>query len=123
MEALIAVTLGCMVASGVYLLLRARIFPVILGLTMLSYAANLFVFTMGRLTRHGAPVGEKIAEASKSAEKAAEIVPQLADPLPQALVLTAIVISFGMTAFAVALAVKGMGTLGTDHVDGKGEVP
>lgn len=116
METLIAIVLGVLVACGVYLLLRARIFPVILGLTLLSYAANLFVFTMGRLTRDGAPVGEAIKHAAKTGE-----VSQFADPLPQALVLTAIVIGFGMTAFVVALAVKGMGTLETDHVDGKEE--
>jgi multicomponent K+:H+ antiporter subunit C len=103
-----------MVASGVYLLLRARTYPVVLGLTMLSYAANLFVFSMGRLTLDGPPVGHAIEEAAKTGD-----VAHLADPLPQALVLTAIVISFGMTAFIVALSVKGMATLETDHVDGE----
>lgn len=116
METLIAICLGTLVASGIYLLLRARLFPVILGLTLLSYAANLFVFTMGRLTREGAPVGDAIKHAAKTGD-----VAKFADPLPQALVLTAIVIGFGMTAFVVALAVKGMGTLDTDHVDGKEE--
>lgn len=116
METLIAIVLGTLVASGVYLVLRSRLFPVILGLTLISYAANLFVFSMGRLTRKGAPVGDAIKHAAKTGE-----VSQFADPLPQALVLTAIVIGFGMTAFAVALAVKGMGTLDTDHVDGEEE--
>lgn len=116
METVIAISLGTLVASGIYLLLRARMFPVILGLTLLSYAANLFVFTMGRLTRDGAPVGGAIKKVAKTGE-----VAPFADPLPQALVLTAIVIGFGMTAFVVALAVKGMGTLETDHVDGRTE--
>jgi multicomponent K+:H+ antiporter subunit C len=119
-EALVAAALGALVASGIYLVLRARIYPVILGLTLLSYAANLFLFSMGRLRRNAAPVGETIKKASGGPEQAAKLVPGLADPLPQALVLTAIVIGFGMTAFIAALAVKGVGTLGTDHVDGKG---
>jgi len=113
-ETLIAIVLGALVASGIFLVLRSRLYPVVLGLTLISYAANLFVFSMGRLARDGAPVGDPIEHAAKTGE-----VAQFADPLPQALVLTAIVIGFGMTAFFVALTVKGMGTLGTDHVDGE----
>lgn len=105
MEALYAITLGVLVASGVYLLLRARIFPVVLGLTLISYAVNLFLFAMGRLVT-GAP-----AVLGKATE--------FADPLPQALVLTAIVIDFAMTAFVLVLALRGMGELRTDHVDGQ----
>ncbi|KHL68514.1 Na+/H+ antiporter subunit C [Pseudomonas flexibilis] len=105
MEALYAITLGVLVASGVYLLLRARIFPVVLGLTLISYAVNLFLFAMGRLVT-GAP-----AVIGKSTE--------FADPLPQALVLTAIVIGFAMTAFVLVLALRGMGELRSDHVDGQ----
>jgi multicomponent K+:H+ antiporter subunit C len=105
MEALYAVTLGVLVASGIYLLLRARIFPVVLGLTLISYAVNLFLFAMGRLVT-GAP-----AVIGKSVE--------FADPLPQALVLTAIVISFGMTAFIIMLSLKARAELGTDQVDGR----
>ena len=111
MEALIASAIGVMIAGGVYLVLRARTFPVILGLTLVSYAVNLFVFSTGRLALDGAPVGEGIHHISDPSK--------FADPLPQALVLTAIVISFGMTAFVVALALKGEATLQTDHVDGK----
>lgn len=105
MEALYAITLGVLVASGVYLLLRGRIFPVVLGLTLISYAVNLFLFAMGRLAT-GVP-----AVVGKSAE--------MGDPLPQALVLTAIVIGFAMTAFVLVLALRGMGELRTDHVDGQ----
>ena len=105
MEAVFAITLGVLTASGVYLLLRARIFPVVMGLTLISYAVNLFIFSMGRLGT-GVP-----AVIVKSAEHA--------DPLPQALVLTAIVIGFAMTAFVVVLALRGMGELKTDHVDGE----
>ena len=110
MEALVAVTIGTLVACGVYLLLRARTFPVVLGLTLLSYAANVFLFMMGRLTT-GRP---------------AVISPDsvgYADPLTQALVLTAIVIGFAMTAFVVILALRARGDLGTDHVDGREDKP
>lgn len=105
MEALFAITLGVLTSSGVYLLLRARIFPVVLGLTLISYAVNLFIFAMGRLGT-GVP-----AVIGRSAE--------YGDPLPQALVLTAIVIGFAMTAFVVVLALRGLGELKTDHVDGE----
>ncbi|MCQ4288007.1 Na+/H+ antiporter subunit C [Pseudomonas stutzeri] len=105
MEAVLAITLGIMMASGVYLLLRARIFPVVMGLTLISYAVNLFIFSMGRLAT-GVP-----AVIGRSAE--------YGDPLPQALVLTAIVIGFAMTAFIVVLSLRGLGELRTDHVDGR----
>ena len=105
MEAVLAITLGVMMASGVYLLLRARVFPVVMGLTLISYAVNLFIFAMGRLAT-GVP-----AVIGKSAE--------YGDPLPQALVLTAIVIGFAMTAFVVVLSLRGLGELKTDHVDGE----
>ncbi|MCQ4257634.1 Na+/H+ antiporter subunit C [Stutzerimonas stutzeri] len=105
MEIVFAVTLGVMMTSGVYLVLRARIFPVVMGLTLISYAVNLFIFAMGRLST-GVP-----AIIGASAE--------YGDPLPQALVLTAIVIGFAMTAFVVVLALRGLGELRTDHVDGR----
>ena len=85
MELLFALTLGLLTTCGVYLLLRARTFPVVVGLTLI-----------GRAAEH-------------------------ADPLPQALVLTAIVIGFAMTAFALVLALRGQGELDNDHVDGKGD--
>lgn len=103
MELLIASAIGLMTAAGVYLVLRARTFPVVLGLTFLSYAVNLFIFASGGI-RVGAPpvVG---AQA------------RYADPLPQALVLTAIVISFGMTAYLIVLAMQARAATGSDHVD------
>jgi multicomponent K+:H+ antiporter subunit C len=104
-EGLIALAVGLMTGCGVYLLLRARTFPVVLGLTLLSYAVNLFLFAMGRLTI-GAPA---IIEPARAA---------YTDPLPQALVLTAIVIGFGMTAFVVVLSLRALADLGNDHVDG-----
>ncbi|MFI8747424.1 Na+/H+ antiporter subunit C [Pseudomonas sp. NPDC077186] len=105
MEALFAVALGILTASGVYLLLRARTFPVVMGLTLISYAVNLFLFAMGRLQGGASTV---IGQGS-----------HYADPLPQALVLTAIVIGFAMTAFVVVLALRSVGELSTDHVDGR----
>jgi len=106
MEALIALVIGVLTACGVYLSLRARTFPVVLGLTLMSYAVNLFLFVTGRLMI-GAP---PIIQGGRT---------EYADPLPQALVLTAIVISFGMTAFVVILALRGRAELGNDHVDGQ----
>lgn len=104
MEALLALVIGVLTACGVYLLLRARSFPVVLGLTFLSYAVNLFLFAMGRLTIGRAPV---IAAGAAG----------YADPVPQALVLTAIVIGFAMTAFVIVLALRARAELGDDRVD------
>lgn len=106
MEALMALIIGVLSACGVYLVLRARTFPVVLGLTFLSYAVNLFLFAMGRLVIGQPPV---ISEGAKA----------YADPLPQALVLTAIVIGFAMTAFVIVLALKARAELDNDHVDGQ----
>ncbi len=106
MEALLAIVIGVLTACGVYLVMRARTFPVVLGLTFLSYAVNLFLFAMGRLVIGQPPI---IADSAAG----------YADPLPQALVLTAIVISFGMAAFVIILALKARAELGNDHVDGR----
>jgi multicomponent K+:H+ antiporter subunit C len=105
MEALIALVIGVLTAGGVFLALRGHTFPVVLGLTLMSYAVNLFLFVMGRLAIGVPPV---ISDAAAG----------YTDPLPQALVLTAIVISFGMTAFVIVLALKARAELGNDHVDG-----
>jgi multicomponent K+:H+ antiporter subunit C len=108
MEGLIALLIGVLTASGVFLVLRAQTFPVVLGLMLLSYAVNVFLFVMGRLAIGVPPVINPNAM-------------QYADPLPQALVLTAIVISFGMTAFVIVLALKARAEIGNDHVDGRSE--
>lgn len=108
MEGLIAIMIGVLTACGVYLSLRNRTFPVVLGLTFLTYAVNLFLFAMGRLVIGQPPI---ITDAATG----------YTDPIPQALVLTAIVISFGMTAFVIVLALKARTVLGNDHVDGKEE--
>ena len=105
MEMLVASAIGIMTAAAVYLILRRRTFAVVLGMTMLSYAINLFLFAMGRLVVGRPPIFEKNAAV-------------YTDPLPQALVLTAIVISFGMTALALVLALRAFLETGTDQVDG-----
>ncbi len=108
MEALFSTVIGVLVACGVYLLLRARTFPVVLGLTLMSYGVNVFLFASGRLVADSAPL-------------ALPGVINHPDPLPQALVLTAIVIGFGMTAYAIVLALKANGELHSDHVDGEAD--
>jgi len=105
MELLFAFSIGLLTACGAYLLLRARTFPVVVGLTLLSYAVNLFLFATGRLATGRPPV---IGQADA-----------YTDPLPQALVLTAIVIGFAMTAFSITLAVKSFVVFGNDHIDGR----
>lgn len=106
MELLVASALGLMTAGGVYLLLRPRTFSVVLGLSLLGYAVNAFIFVMGRLVPGAPPIVSPAAAA-------------YADPLPQALVLTAIVIGFGMTGFIIELALRGRQDTGSDHVDGR----
>lgn len=106
MELLFALVVGVLSACGVYLILRCRTYPVVLGLTFLSYAVNLFLFATGRLTIGLPPVINAGAAG-------------YTDPVPQALVLTAIVIGFAMTAFVMVLALKARADLGNDHVDGK----
>ncbi|MCK6451445.1 MAG: Na+/H+ antiporter subunit C [Alphaproteobacteria bacterium] len=103
METLVASGIGILTAAGVYLLMRRRTFPVVIGLSLLSYAVNLFLFATGRLVVDRPPiVGASAAPV---------------DPLPQALVLTAIVISFGMTALIVVLSLRGFLESGSDRVD------
>jgi multicomponent K+:H+ antiporter subunit C len=105
LEFLVATGIGWTTACGVYLLLRGRTFPVVLGLTVLGYAVNVFIFAMGRLWVGAPPILETGA-------------PAFADPLPQALVLTAIVIGFATTGFVIELALRARHEQGNDHVDG-----
>lgn len=104
MEFIFSLCIGVLTACGIYLSLRGTTFSVVIGLTLLSYAVNLFLFASGRLALNAAPI-------LKHSET-------ITDPLPQALVLTAIVIGFAMTAFAVILAMRARADLGNDHVDG-----
>jgi len=108
MELAIASGIGVLVFVGVYLILRARSFDVILGLTLLSYATNLLIFSSGRLVVGKPPVLQPGLDATLANH---------ADPLPQALVLTAIVISFAMTAVMIVLAMRSRADNDSDHVD------
>ncbi|MBN8494459.1 MAG: Na+/H+ antiporter subunit C [Burkholderiales bacterium] len=109
MEFLFASGIGWIVAVGIYLLLRGRSFPVVLGLSLIGYAVNVFIFGMGRLWSASPPIlGTQ---------------PALADPLPQALVLTAIVIGFATTGFVIELALRSRHDGGSDHVDGQPDEP
>ncbi|MND53318.1 Na(+)/H(+) antiporter subunit C1 [compost metagenome] len=109
MPLVLAAAIGVLTASGVWLLLRPRTFQVIIGLSLISYAVNLFIFSMGRLRTAAPPVTVKGAED-----------PALyADPTPQALVLTAIVISFALTALFLVVLLASRGETGSDHVDGQ----
>ncbi|NLO80969.1 MAG: Na+/H+ antiporter subunit C [Xanthomonadaceae bacterium] len=110
MELIVALGIGVLVASGVWLILRPRTYQVIIGLSLLSYAVNLLIFGMGRLRENAAPVVEAGAVIDAS---------QYTDPLPQALVLTAIVISFATTALFLVVLLASRGLTGTDHVDGR----
>lgn len=109
MEVVLALLVGVLAGTGVWLTLRARTFDVILGLTLLSYAVNLFIAAMGRLYSAQAPIIE--------AGRAPSLL-DYADPLPQALVLTAIVIGFAMTALLIVIALRSRAESGGDHVDG-----
>ena len=104
MELLVASGIGILTAGGLYLVMRLRTFPSILGIALLTYAVNVFLFASGRLTIGSAPILR-------------DGVLHYADPLPQALVLTAIVISFGMTAVVVMIALGSFLGSDNDRVD------
>ena len=110
METIIAIAIGVLGGSGVWLVLRPRTFQVLMGLTLLSYAVNLFIFAMGSLLLDREPIVRPGLVANLA---------NYTDPLPQALVLTAIVIGFATTALYLVLLLAARGLSGTDHVDGK----
>ncbi|MCA2002534.1 MAG: Na+/H+ antiporter subunit C [Chloroflexi bacterium] len=108
MEIVLALVIGGLYAAGIYMMLRRSLVKLLIGLALLSHAANLLIFTAARLTRAGVPIigmEQKVLEAP------------YADPLPQALILTAIVISFGVTAFALALSYRTYKSTHTDDLD------
>jgi len=108
MSALLAMLIGCLYAAGVYLMLRRSLFKLILGLVLLSHGANLLIFTAGGLVRAQPPIiapGELDLPANSP------------DPLPQALILTAIVIGFSVLAFALVLFHRAYQTIGSDDPD------
>ena len=114
MEMVLSAAIGVLAGSGVWLVLRPRTFQVIVGLCLMSYAVNLFIFSMGRLTVGAAPIMPKGGFINPTA---------YADPLPQSLVLTAIVISFATTALFLVVMIASRGLTGTDHVDGQEREP
>ena len=110
MEVILAIAIGILGGSGVWLLLRPRTFQVLMGLSLLSYAVNLFIFAMGSLSHDKEPIVQP------------GVLPNLenyTDPLPQALVLTAIVIGFATSALFLVVLLASRGLSDTDHVDGE----
>jgi len=105
MELLVASSVAVLTAGGIYLILRLRTFPVILGISLLSYAVNVFLFASGRLAIDQSPILSKYGDITYT------------DPLPQALVLTAIVISFGMTAVLVMIGLAAYLENGNDQIN------
>jgi multicomponent K+:H+ antiporter subunit C len=114
MEAVISLAIGIVFGAGIWLVLRPRSFQVLCGLMLMSYAVNLFIFVMGRLWIDRPP----LTPPGQPPDPAA-----LADPLPQALVLTAIVIGFATTALYLVVMIGSRGLTGTDHVDGREPEP
>ena len=108
MEVVLALLVGLLYAAGFYMMLRRSIVKEIIGLSLLGHAANLLIFTLGRLTTAASPI---IASNGETLQ------PPHADPLPQALILTAIVIGFGVQAFALVLLKRAYQTTGTDDLD------
>ncbi len=109
MELVLALAIGCLTASGVWLLLRPRTFQVLIGFSLVSYAVNLFIFAMGSLSIGKEPI---------LVDGVAPDLAHYADPTPEALVLTAIVINFAMTALFLVVLLASRGATGSDHVDG-----
>ncbi|HEY9548322.1 MAG TPA: Na+/H+ antiporter subunit C [Kiloniellaceae bacterium] len=110
MELILSLGIGVLTGSGVWLLLRPRTFQVIIGLSLISYAVNLFIFGMGRLRTAMPPILDPGTVGDPA---------RYTDPLPQALVLTAIVIGFATTALFLVVLLAARGLTGTDHVDGR----
>jgi len=113
MEVVLSLVIGALGASGVWLVLRARTFQVVMGLSLLGYAINLLVFSMGSLWIGREPIIVPGVPAN---------LDRYTDPMPQALVLTAIIISFATTALFLVLLLVSRGLNDTDHVDGEEEV-
>ena len=108
MNAILAITIGGLYAIAFYLLLRRSMMKMLLGMVVFGQAVNLLIFVAAGLTRHVAPFVEEDATAPPMPH---------ADPLPQALILTAIVIGFGILAFAIALFHRAYKELKTDDSD------
>lgn len=109
MEIVLSILVGGLYAAGLYMMMRRSVVKLIIGLVLLGHATNLLIFTLGRLNRGAAPIIGQGAET---------LTGSFADPVPQALILTAIVIGFGVQAFAVVLIKRVYQTVGTDDLDG-----
>ncbi|WP_313918571.1 Na+/H+ antiporter subunit C [Tahibacter sp.] len=114
MEILLALAIGVLAGSGIWLVLRPRTFQVVMGLALLSYAVNLFIFSMGSLVIDKPPLVVPGLPAN---------LEHYSDPMPQSLVLTAIVIGFATTALFLIVLLAARGLSGTDHVDGEQDTP
>ena len=112
MEVMLSLAIGVLTGAGVWLVLRPRTFQVLLGLSMLSYAVNLFIFSVGSLAVDAEPIVRPGLPAD---------LQHYTDPLPQSLVLTAIVIGFATTALFLVVLLALRGLSGGDHVDGEEE--
>ena len=110
MELVLAIAIGVMTGCGVWLILRPRTYQVIIGLSLLSYAVNLFIFGVGGVKSDEPPILSSGASLSA-----------ISDPVPQALVLTAIVIGFATTALFLVVLLASRGLTGSDHVDGRSD--
>ena len=110
MELVISLAIGVLAGAGVWLVLRPRTFQVLIGLSLLSYAINLFIFSVGSLATNKEPIVKLGLPPDLS---------HYSDPLPQSLVLTAIVIGFATTALFLVVILASRGLTGTDHVDGR----
>lgn len=108
MELLLAIVAGTLYASGIYLMLKRRLAQLIVGLSMIANGSNLLIFTAAGITGDVAPIVSRDAASAGAS---------YADPVPQSLVLTAIVIGFGVLAFSLVLALRVQRTLGSDDID------
>ena len=112
MEIVVSLAIGVLASAGVWLVLRPRTFQVLIGLSLLSYAINLFIFSVGSLSIDKEPIVRPGV--------AADLL-NYTDPLPQSLVLTAIVIGFATTALFLVVLLALRGLTDSDHVDGEEE--
>ncbi|MDZ5457390.1 Na+/H+ antiporter subunit C [Azohydromonas lata] len=110
MEAIVSIAIGVLSGAGVWLILRPRTFQVLMGLSLLSYAVNFFIFSVGSLAVDKEPIVKPGLPAD---------LEHYSDPLPQSLVLTAIVIGFATTALFLVVLLALRGLSGNDHVDGE----
>ncbi|WP_332815818.1 Na+/H+ antiporter subunit C [Ramlibacter sp.] len=114
MEVVVSLAIGVLVSAGVWLVLRPRTYQVLIGLSLLSYATNLFIFSVGSLSLDREPIVKPGVPAD---------LLHYTDPVPQALVLTAIVIGFATTALFLVVLLALRGLTDSDHVDGQEERP